>query len=254
MPPTILLAPGAWHTSACYSLLEPALQAAGYPTESVSHPSIGAEPPTKTLSDDVTSLRRTLSRLIDDEGKTVVLLGHSYGGVVVSNASEGFGLADRAAQGKKGGIAVVVYLAAFLLQSGRSLFDALGGKWQPWMKFDNDYSYPSDERRVFYHDVAPDLQETALAQLRHSCRAPFYGAVAHEPWRAMPCAYIFCDEDQAIPLFVQEKLVELMTQAAPENVLTAHLPASHSPFLSMPERTAEAIVRVVKEVQGRVNN
>ncbi|GES58165.1 related to signal peptide protein [Aspergillus terreus] len=245
MPPTIVLAPGAWHTSTCYSLLEPALHAAGYPTESVSHPTIGAEPPTKTLSDDVTSLRRTLARLIDEQDKTVVLLGHSYGGVVVSNASEGFGTADRAAQGKPGGIAGVVYLAAFALQSGRSLFDALGG---------NDYSYPSDQRRVFYHDVAPDLQETAIAWLRHSCRAAFYGAVAHEPWRAMPCAYIFCDEDQAIPLFVQEKMVEAMTQTAPGNVLTAHLPASHSPFFSMPERTAEAIVRAVEGVQGRANN
>ncbi|KAL4894837.1 Alpha/beta hydrolase fold-1 [Aspergillus ambiguus] len=254
MPPTVVLVPGAWHTAACYSRLEPFLNAHGYPTESVNHPSIGAEPPTKTLADDVASVRAVLSRLIDDEGKTVVLLGHSYGGVVVSNASDGFGVETRAQQGKQGGIAVVMYLAAFALQNGVSLFDALGGKWLPWMKFDADYSYSSEQRRIFYHDVPAALQEEAIAGLRHSSRAPFHGAVTHEPWRTMSCAYLFCDDDQGLPLAVQEKMAGLMEQTAPPaNVRTVHLPASHSPFLSMPERTAETIVRVAGEVGGAQN-
>ncbi|KAF9886777.1 hypothetical protein FE257_011154 [Aspergillus nanangensis] len=259
MNPTILLAPGAWHSSTCFRQLQLHLDALNYPNETVDHPSIGAEPPTKSLDDDVHNLRRALSRLIDEEEKSVVLLGHSYGGVVISNASEGFGLAQRQQQGKQGGIEVVVYLAAFVLGKGTSLFDGLGRKWAWWMSFEGEYCYSSNERQIFYHDVPSDQQDEALAQLKHTSAAVFHGKVVHEPWRYMPVAYLYCDGDQALPFAVQEKLVESMVGSSVEHapaplVLTDHLSASHSPFLSMPDQTAESIRRVVGEVQGRKLN
>lgn len=58
----------------------------------------------------------------------------------------------------------------------------------------------------------------------------------------MSCAYIFCDQDKAIPLFMQEQMAAGMG----EGVTTVHLDASHSPQLSQPEKLVEAVVHVTR--------
>jgi pimeloyl-ACP methyl ester carboxylesterase len=77
--PTILLVPGAWIPSECYDSLRHLLDREGYNSVAVDHPSVGSEPADQTLERDVAKLSNTLSQLIDDEDKEVVLFLHSYG-------------------------------------------------------------------------------------------------------------------------------------------------------------------------------
>lgn len=133
--PTIVLAPGAWHTPDCFDALREQLHTRGFPTEAVAYPSIGAEPPNKGLSDDAAVLRNVLERLANEE-KEVVLMVHSYGGLVGQNAVSGLGYKQRKAQGKKGGIIMLVYLAAFVAPKGATLKQMLGGRFLPWIKFE----------------------------------------------------------------------------------------------------------------------
>ncbi|EER27591.1 hypothetical protein CPC735_029270 [Coccidioides posadasii C735 delta SOWgp] len=100
--PTIVLVHGAWRSPECFDSLRKVLEDRGYPTEAPGHPSVGAEPPTKTLEDDVINMQIVLNRLIEDEGKEGVLVGHSYGGTVRA-----------------------------------TLFYGLGGAWAPWMRFND---------------------------------------------------------------------------------------------------------------------
>ena len=116
-----------------FDVVRDRLNTLGYPSECPAHPSIGAEPPCLTLEDDVTSLRRVLATLAD-EGKDIVVVAHSYGGIVASTASEGLVKHFRAESGKAGGIVKVVYLAAFALDKEQSLLSLLGGAYLPWMK------------------------------------------------------------------------------------------------------------------------
>lgn len=78
-------------------------------------------------------MRNILEPLVD-QGKEVVLLCHSSGGVVGSNSIEGLDVASRKAAGKSGGVVRVVFLAAFMLPKGQSLLGLLGGNPLPWMK------------------------------------------------------------------------------------------------------------------------
>lgn len=133
--PTFVFSLGAWLTPVVFDTLRGRLDTLGYPSECPAHPSIGAEPPSLTLEDDVASLRRVLTTLAD-EGKDIVLVAHSYGGVVASTASEGLVKHVRAESGKPGGIVKVVYLAAFALDKGQSLLGMLGGVYLPWMKIE----------------------------------------------------------------------------------------------------------------------
>jgi pimeloyl-ACP methyl ester carboxylesterase len=133
--PIIVFAPGAWHTPDCFDITREQLHQRGWETEAVAYPSVGAEPPNKGLADDAAALRSTLEK-IADEGKEIVLVVHSYGGLVGQNALMGLGLKQRQAIGKKGGVTIFIYLAAFVAPKGATIKAMLGGQFLPWMKFD----------------------------------------------------------------------------------------------------------------------
>ncbi|KAG4418124.1 hypothetical protein IFR04_008717 [Cadophora malorum] len=234
--PTILFVPGAWHLPAGFDAVRELLKPLGYPTEAVALPSIGAEPPTKTLEDDAAVTRAAIEKLAD-AGKKVVVVTHSYGGVVGSCAVEDLGFATRKAAGKVGGVINFVYLSAFALPKGVSLLDALGGNPLPWMKIKGDYVTPDTPEDVFYHDMSASEQQKWIAQLKHTSAAVFSGKSTHEPWHHIPCTYIYCEEDKAIPLIVQQGIAGSMGAG----ITTFSIKASHSPFLSCPEKLVEGI-------------
>lgn len=140
--PTILFIPGAWHLPVVFDDTRTALAARGFPSAAVALPAIGAEPPTKGLVDDTIAVHDEIERL-SEEGKQVVVVAHSYGGMVGAGAVKGLGYAERQKVGKNGGVIMLVYMAAFVAKSGTSLLDMLGGKWLPWMKLDVSISFPS---------------------------------------------------------------------------------------------------------------
>ncbi|KAI6756004.1 hypothetical protein HG530_011740 [Fusarium avenaceum] len=231
--PTIVFAPGAWHTADCFDTVRSALHARDWPTETVDYPSVGAEPPSKGVADDVAVLRATLERLAD-AGKKMVLVMHSYGGLVGANAVEGLGFKQRSQQGKDGGVIILVYLSAFVIPRGKSALDLLGGNYLPWMRVEGDYVYADTPESVFYHDMEPEDQKRAIAKLKHQSRQVYVDVATYEPWHDIECFYFFCDDDQAIPLPVQQGMA---AQLGPD-AASFHSKASHSPFLS---RTHEAV-------------
>jgi pimeloyl-ACP methyl ester carboxylesterase len=132
--PTIVLSHGAWQPAAGYEPFAQKLNEAGHPTEVVALPSVGGtETPLPGVPEDIAAVRKALTKHAD-EGKDIILLCHSYGGLVGSNAVEGFDYASRKAAGKKGGVILTVYMSAFMVPKGKSLLDMLGGQPLPWMK------------------------------------------------------------------------------------------------------------------------
>lgn len=131
--PTIVLVPGAWQRSFVFDTVQHNLRLLGYPTVLVDHLSTGAEPPTIELSDDVDNLHKVLQQLVDEE-KDIVVVAHSYGGVVASCAVEGLDVPTLRRAGKIGGVIMLAYLSAFVLPKGASLMDGLHGQWLPWQK------------------------------------------------------------------------------------------------------------------------
>lgn len=109
------------------------LQEAGYPTVHVPLPTVGGtELPLAGLSDDVEAVRRVLVPIVE-EGKEVVVIGHSAGGISMSGAVEGYDAGSRKAAGKSGGVVRCIFMTAFVLPKGQSLLGMLGGQPLPWM-------------------------------------------------------------------------------------------------------------------------
>lgn len=133
--PTLVLVHGAWHSVQCFDLLRSELQSRGWATETPAHVSPGDQSGTVHTADNARIIRQTLQKLCD-EGKTIVLVAHSYGGCTASCAVEGLSLRARRASGRAGGVVMFVYLSAFIIPAGTSMTQAFGEKLSTWHKVD----------------------------------------------------------------------------------------------------------------------
>lgn len=137
--PTFVLVPGTFHTAAHAELLVEALHAKGYPTEVISHPTIGPLATTAPPDADITHLRQVLEGLINDQQKEVILFCHSYGGVPGCQSVHGLERSARAAAGLQGGIVKIIFLSAILPREGESTLETLAAAEIPqseWMEID----------------------------------------------------------------------------------------------------------------------
>lgn len=129
--PTILLVQGSFQIPQVYEKLVKGLEARGYPTIHPQLPSCsnvdGPNFPQLSLVDDASAIRAELTRLIESEGRTVVVVMHSYGGLVGSEATtEELSYTNRQARDLPGGVIHLFFYAAFLLQEGQSVLSAFG--------------------------------------------------------------------------------------------------------------------------------
>lgn len=130
MPPTVVCVPGSWYPPTGFDPLRDRLTSKGIASAAVVNPSVGA---IATLDDDIANLRSEILPLID-AGTEIILLAHSYGGVVASGAAEGLTRDEYQKQGKKGGIVLIIYMTAFVTPKGVSLKQMFGGEFPPSMR------------------------------------------------------------------------------------------------------------------------
>jgi pimeloyl-ACP methyl ester carboxylesterase len=117
--PTIVFVPGAFHTPEYYDGVRSLLEEKGYTTTAVALPSVGS---TASMSDDAAAIHAVTSKLAD-AGHQIVLVMHSYGGIPGTQSAKDLGFKGRQEAGKPGGIIALVYLAAYLIKEGMSVFN-----------------------------------------------------------------------------------------------------------------------------------
>lgn len=136
-PPTILIVHGSWQTPAFYTPLITALQQRNHetlcPHLPSCNPALAPSSSSSPFAADVATLRTTISQLINNEAKSVVVVAHSYGGMVATDALGGLGLgrAERARDGKPGGVVDLIYMTAFVPRLGQSLAGLFGESYPP---------------------------------------------------------------------------------------------------------------------------
>lgn len=130
--PVFVFVPGAWHTPDTFDGIRSQMAQQGLTTEAIAIPSVGASTPLIGLHADIDHTKLIIEGIVN-AGRQVVLVLHSYGGVVGASAVEGLGYTQRSKAGLVGGVIMVVWLAAFVTPKGKSLLDMLGGNWHPWM-------------------------------------------------------------------------------------------------------------------------
>lgn len=135
--PSFVLVPGAFHQPLLYEKLVTLLKSAGYPVSVASLPSCDAQNPQNvTCATDAEAIRKQIVHSMEADGKDVVVVCHSYGGIPGGGAACGLGKVARAKDGKKGGVVGLVYVCSFVVPEGSSLLEILGGKHAPYVDVD----------------------------------------------------------------------------------------------------------------------
>ena len=116
--PSILFIPGSFAPPELYDTVVNAVATKGYEIRALHLPSVGlktglreGEPP--TMYDDATFIAKEIEKLAD-EGKDVIIVAHSYGGVPATESTKRLGKEERQTQGKKGGIVKLAYMTALV--------------------------------------------------------------------------------------------------------------------------------------------
>ena len=218
----IMLVHGAWADGTCWSKVILLLQAKGYKVTA-------AQLPLTSLSDDVAVTRRLLSTFTEP----TVLVGHSYGGAVITGA------ATETPQVK-----ALVYITAFGLDEGESL-ESLASQGPPppgSAAIEPDaHGYLWINRDKFHESFAggaTDSEASVMAAVQKPLSFASFGGKETAPaWKVIPSWYLVCTEDKMIPPPAQQFMAERM-KATVQSVAS-----SHCPFVSHPEAVAEIMAR-----------
>lgn len=242
---TFVLVHGSWHGAWCWHRVVPELEALGHRVLAPDLPGHGDDAtPVAQLS--LKAYAESIAAVIRGATEAVVLVGHSFGGIVISQAAEL--VPER--------ISRLVYLSAFLPANGQSLSrlaaaDA-GNPVASSLRISADQQLASLDPARVGELLYPDCPESDVALARQRLRAeplvPFITPVAITAGRAgsIPRSYIECRDDVAIPLWFQRQ----MQAGMPCDPVHA-LPTGHSPFFAAPGELARLLASAAPREQAR---
>jgi pimeloyl-ACP methyl ester carboxylesterase len=228
----VVLVHGAWHGAWCWAGLQHALDELGVPSLAVDLPGHGASiEPLTDLAGDAEHVASVLRRL----GTPAVLVGHSYGGAVITEAASRFP-----------DVAHLTYLTAFALDQGESVMSLLLSLPQAHVALGlaivahedgTSEIDPAKATEAFYGECSPAVATAAIARLSPQSMVTFTDAVTGSPRNRIDSTYVRCLRDQAVHPSHQDAMAQRCT--------TIHtLDSDHSPFLSHVPETAAILQRL----------
>ena len=218
--PTIIFVHGIWADGSSWNAQIDALQAKGYPVISVQNP-------ITSLKDDVAATKRAISQA---KGK-VILVGHSWGGMVITGA------------GNDPKVLGLVYIAAYGPDAGESLqaVSANGPQTEltKYLAPNDGYVYIAQEgvKTVFADDLSPKQQAMVYATQTPAFHTVFEDKAGEPAWKTKPSWYIVAKNDKTIHPDLERFMAKRM------KAKTTELESSHVTMLSHPA----AVIKIIEE-------
>lgn len=218
---TVILVHGAWADGSSWSKIIPLLTSKGLNVTAV-------QLPLTSLADDAATVKRALAL----ETGPVVLVGHSYGGAVITEA------------GADPKVTALVYVAAFAPDAGQSAGSLSASVPAPPMGAEvrpDSQGFLKLTQRGVYEDFAQDVTPAEKLEL-YAAQAPtnaksLGGAISTPAWRSKPSWYIVAAQDRAIPPGLEAAMAKTI------QARTTTLNGSHLVMLSQ----APAVAAVIEE-------
>jgi pimeloyl-ACP methyl ester carboxylesterase len=189
--------------------------------------------PTTSLQDDVAATRRVL----DAQNGPVILVGHSYGGAVITEA------------GRHARVAALVYITAFAPDAGESVATLIkdpppGAPVPPILPPQDGYLLL--DKTKFHASFAADVDPETAAFMADS-QVPWglgalSGTISEPAWKTKPSWYLVVTEDQMIPVAAQRAMAKRASAASVE------VKGSHTIYVSQPGAVAALIEQAARGV------
>jgi pimeloyl-ACP methyl ester carboxylesterase len=222
---TVVLVHGAWADGSSWSRVIPYLHEAGLRVVAVQNPLTGFE-------DDVAAT----ARVIADQPGDVVLVGHSYGGMVISEA------------GKSDKVKALVYVAAFSPKPGQSVNAILSAfpppPWLAQLHVDGGgyVTWPEGPMASeFSSGLSAEDARLVFAVQHPTFHAVNDGAVGDTvAWQGRPVWSLVAEQDHVIPGPLQMAFAQQM------NATVSAVPTGHLPMFSDPRAVADTIIAAAR--------
>ena len=215
----LMLVHGVGHGAWCWHRTKADLVDRGHDVVAVDLPLTG-------LGDDAAAVQRAL----DDWGRSVMLVGHSYAGLVISKAAA-----------ERRDVQHLVYVAAMLVDGGDVYLDRMREFAAAPINAEVDLTAdgnlvvrPETAVGCFYNECDRAEAEEAARRLRPTAARCLSEPPGVERWRSIPSTYVLCLRDRAIHPDFQRWM-----SARAGEVVT--FDTDHSPFMSMPERFVDLL-------------
>ena len=226
-PPTVVLVHGAFADGSSWNEVIPLLQAEGFKVVAVQNP-------LTSLADDVAFTRRA----IDMQDGPVVLVGHSWGGAVITEA------------GDDEQVKALVYVAAFAPSPGEKIgelgkdYPTPPGLAHPIVDGSGFLTLsPETVAEHFAQDVSPE-QANLIAVTQGAIRGTsFEEAVSTAAWESKPNWYIVAEQDHMIDPRLQQDFAKKI------KAHVTSLPTSHVPMISRAQEVAKVIIEAAETIR-----
>jgi pimeloyl-ACP methyl ester carboxylesterase len=233
---TFLVAHGAWSAGWAWKRMHPLMSAAGHRLITPTYTGIGERDHLASASNDLeTHIQDVLAVMKYEDLRDVVLIGHSYGGMVAT------GVADRASDR----ISQLIYLDAFVPRDGQALIDLIPPEGRVRMQ---ESVKAGDGWRVPPNPTPPDTSEAdvkwiAERRLPQSYKCFEMPLRLRNPETTLPRSYIYCKRIAPVDTFRQ-----FAERAKSERGWRYYeIDASHSPHVTAPEALAALLLTIVSE-------
>jgi pimeloyl-ACP methyl ester carboxylesterase len=235
---TFVLVHGAWHGGWCWHKIVARLERLGHVALAPDMKGHGLDrtPPGETTLE---SLVDGIVSVVAAQEESVVLVGHSFGGTIITQVGERVPEKIRR----------LVYLAAFVAPNGKSTLDLAEGDTESLLAGkltiapDGKTATVAREhlRECFYAKCSDDDVALARGLLVPEGLAAFRTPVATTAarWGRIRCAYIECVQDRAIGITRQRQFAGFLTEP-----VRISLDTDHSPFFSSPDALSESLARL----------
>ncbi|KIX01401.1 uncharacterized protein Z518_09127 [Rhinocladiella mackenziei CBS 650.93] len=247
--PSIVIVPGSFSFASMYYGLVNKIQEHGYEVFVNNLPSASRNPPEEpaSMNDDAVFFRGIIENLAN-QGKDVLVMTHSYGGLVGTEAVKGVGKAERQAKGHDGGVVRLVYLTSSVLAEGASTKTERGDPPPELVEMGKDGFMKIVGVEAVAQGTFPDLELDKAVEIvkmmpKHSALS-FEGQLTYPAYKYIPASYIFCENDFIIPPDKQREYIERIKRESGKDVDVHTLSTGHGPNVTAPGVLANVIVDI----------
>ncbi|KAK4497638.1 hypothetical protein PRZ48_010291 [Zasmidium cellare] len=262
--PTLIIAHGAFQTQYHYQPFIHAIHNQQPTTfDRVLVPqqsSSGPSPPPNPFEADVELLHETVRNELL-EGRDVLLVCHSYGGIPGCEALADLPEKPLSKDGRLGRVLGIVFVSSFVAEAGQSLVTSKMGGRAEWVKTDGPLSTVLNPAQTLFSSLSPTASAPFISHLVPQASASFITTTKHETWKDYPCVFVRCTEDRAMRVEEQDFFIARLegvhgregvsgSGSGRGGVKVRDLQSDHVPFASKPGELGALLGEVVGELRG----